>query len=77
MESENMNLGNLDRAIRGVLGFGIFFWGLHVDSMWGFAGFLLIFSGLFGFDPFYKMAHINSRTTREKMHHHPRTTGSA
>lgn len=68
MDNDNMNLSNVDRTIRVLLGFGIFFWGLHADSIWGFAGFILIFSGLFGYSPIYALLKFDSRTKREKMH---------
>ncbi len=67
MDSENMNMNNIERAVRFIFGFAIFFVGLVIDSVWGFAGFLLVFSGLFGYDPIYAILKIDTRKTRAKI----------
>ncbi len=54
------NVGNLDRLIRFVLGWGIITAGFYYQSWWGTAGLILLVTGLIAWCPAYSLLNIDS-----------------
>lgn len=65
-ESQQMNIGDSERVIRFLVGFSFFIWGLVTDNYVGFLGFLLVFSGVFGYCPIYRALKVNRHAEKSK-----------
>ena len=55
-----INVGNLDRSIRFILGWVIITVGIYYQSWWGTVGLILLVTGLIAWCPAYSLLNIYS-----------------
>ena len=54
------NAGKLDRALRIIAGAALIAWAIISGNLFGYAGIILVVTGLVGFCPFYPLLGINT-----------------
>ena len=59
-----INIGNIDRAIRLVIGIGIAIGGIIFESYWGIIGVVILATAVFSYCPIYALLGINTVSER-------------
>ncbi len=54
------NTGKIDRVLRVIAGAALIVWAIMSGNMFGYAGLVLVVTGMVGFCPFYPLLGINT-----------------
>lgn len=60
------NVGNIERAIRVIVGIVIVGWGVSTQNWWGAVGLVPLLTGLIGWCPPYAMFGINTCSVKKE-----------
>jgi len=62
----NINVGNIERIVRVVIGLAIIIWGFYAKNWWGAIGIIPLVTGLIGWCPLYALLRINTCSLKDK-----------